>query len=67
LNKEIKYDGSYENVLHAIEDFNAEELKNIEGFSVVSDYSVRVVRGIYLSDIKSYLSEHSALNKCEKS
>ncbi|KZN54511.1 hypothetical protein N474_01970 [Pseudoalteromonas luteoviolacea CPMOR-2] len=59
LNKMIEYDGSYEHVLYAIEDFTPEELKEMESFAVISEYSVRIVRGIYLSDIKRYLSKQS--------
>lgn len=66
LNREIKYDGSEENVLHAIESFTAEELTNINDFSIVSEYAVRVVRGIYLSDLKSYLSDKVTVNNCVK-
>jgi hypothetical protein len=64
LNREIEYDGSDENVLHAIESFTLEDLKNIKDFSIVSEYSVRVIRGIYLSDLKSYLADQITLNNC---
>jgi hypothetical protein len=64
LNRKIEYDGSDENVLHAIESFTLEDLKNIKDFSIVSEYSVRVIRGIYLSDLKSYLADKVTLNNC---
>lgn len=64
LNKEIKYNGSHAGILHAIESFTPENLKIIKEFSIVSEYSVRVIRGIYLSDLKNYLADMSTFNHC---
>lgn len=64
LNKEIKYNGSHAGILYAIESFTPENLKIIKEFSIVSEYSVRVIRGIYLSDLKNYLADMSTFNHC---
>jgi hypothetical protein len=65
LNTSIEYDGSSENVLHPIESFTPEQLEEIKGFSAVSEYAVRIVRGIYLSDLRRYLSHKKVISDCE--
>jgi len=64
LNREVEYNGADENVLHAIESFSLEDLNTIKDFSSVSQYAVRVIRGIYLSDLKSYLADKNMFSSC---
>lgn len=59
LSKEIDFDPSIGDILMPIEEFEESDLIKFKGFSHISKYAIRALRGVELKDLSRYFSKNN--------